>query len=149
MRARVRVRYGPLRLITVGAVKPSNGGGDKDFALVTRSVRVLLNKQGSDNLPASYEYIYRACRSVVDVYNRGEGLYETLKLELEKCVGILARELLQDKARDVERLLKFNETCAWFEKQTVWRTRIYAVMRAEPCCRPSCNRSSRTSTVYT
>ncbi|KAI0727582.1 Cullin-4B [Fomitopsis betulina] len=101
-----------------GTVKPSIGPGDKDFGLVTRSVRVLLNKHGSEPIPAAYEYIYRACRSVVDVYNRGEGLYETVKLELEKCVGSLAKELLQDKAGEVEWLLKFNETCAWFEKQT-------------------------------
>ena len=102
------------------AVKSSIGGpGDKDFGLVTRSVRILLDKQGRDNLPAAYEYIYRACRSVVDVYNRGEGLYETLKLELEKCVGSLAKELIQVKAGEVEWLLPFNATCAWFEKQTV------------------------------
>ncbi|KAH9920321.1 Cullin-4B [Fomitopsis serialis] len=100
-------------------IKPSTGSpGDKDFALVTRSVRVLLDKQSSDGLPVAYEYIYRACRSAVDVYNRGEGLYENVKLELEKCVGSLAKELLQDRSGDVEWLLSFNETCAWFDKQT-------------------------------
>ena len=112
-------------------------------------MRVLLDKQGRDNLPVAYEYIYRACRSVVDVYNRGEGLCETLKLELEKCVGSLAKELMQAKAGEVEWLLTFNETCAWFEKQTVGHFTFDVIMLADSRRRPSCSRSSRISTECT
>ncbi|KAH9836648.1 Cullin-domain-containing protein [Rhodofomes roseus] len=112
--------------------------GDKDFALVTRSVRALLDKQNKDGLPVAYEYIYRACRSAVDVYNRGEGLYENVKLELEKCVGSLAKELLQNTAGKVEWLLDFNEICAWFDKQTAilqsvltYLDRVYLVRKKD------------------
>ncbi|KZT68852.1 Cullin-domain-containing protein [Daedalea quercina L-15889] len=120
-------------------IKPSTGGpGDKDFALATRSVRVLLDKHDRDGLPVAYEYVYRACRSVVDVYNRGEGLYENVRLELEKCVGTLAKELLQVKAEEVEWLVSFNETCAWFEKRTAilqsvltYLDRVYLVRKKD------------------
>lgn len=51
--------------------------------------------------------------------DKGEGLYENVKLELERCVGSLARELLQDSQDGVQWLISFIESCAWFEKQAV------------------------------
>ncbi|OBZ79494.1 Cullin-4 [Grifola frondosa] len=99
-------------------IKPAvESRGDSDFALVRRCVRVLLTKDGDDKLPATYEQIYRTCKSVVCDHGKGEGLYENVKLELEKCVGALASSLLRDGRGSVSWLIPFIESCAWFEKQ--------------------------------
>ncbi|PCH33173.1 Cullin-domain-containing protein [Wolfiporia cocos MD-104 SS10] len=90
---------------------------DEDLALVRRSIRTLLTKNGVDALPATYEHIYRACRAVVCVHTLGEGLYGNVKMELEQCVGGLARDLLQDRRGDAEWLLPFIDVCSWFEKR--------------------------------
>ncbi|GBE81488.1 hypothetical protein SCP_0312170 [Sparassis crispa] len=109
---------GPVVVRVLGqAVKPSTQNGDADFALVTRCVRILLNKGNVDPLPATYEQVYSACRSTICVYDRGEGLFENVKIELERCVGRLSKELVYEDSKGVEWLLPFIETCAWFEKQ--------------------------------
>ncbi|OCH94183.1 Cullin-domain-containing protein [Obba rivulosa] len=103
----------PISITIIGSPAQGTGkqGGD-DLALVRRCVRVLLDKSRYEPLPATYEQVYRACRTVVCVYGQGDTLFETVKLELEKCVNNLANGLLQDKRLDA-----FIETCAWFEKQ--------------------------------
>ncbi|KZT09051.1 Cullin-4B [Laetiporus sulphureus 93-53] len=109
---------GPVVIKFIGlAAQPSTSAqGDRDFALVKRSIRVLLSKDSRDVLPATYDQIYRACRSAVCVHGRGEGLYENVRLELERCIGGLANGLLQSRAEAVEWLVAFNDVCAWFER---------------------------------
>ncbi|KII86249.1 hypothetical protein PLICRDRAFT_55976 [Plicaturopsis crispa FD-325 SS-3] len=90
---------------------------DPLFAQVRGCIRMLLQKDGTDVLPATYEGIYSACRSIVCISNRGEGLYENLKIEIEQCAVRLARSLSDDKATGVEWIKVFNDACGWFERQ--------------------------------
>ncbi|KAJ6574719.1 Cullin-4B [Mycena capillaripes] len=88
--------------------------------------RLLTRGHSDESLPATYEAIYSDCFSVVCVSNTGEGLYATLKLELEQAVSFLSRELLSEtrkKAPGDETdaaaswVKKFVEICTWFETQ--------------------------------
>lgn len=91
---------------------------DNLFVRLTRSIRALLEK-GSDELSTTYEGVYTACRGIVCVAGRGEGLYEMLKAEIHKCVNRLAEELEKTNKEGVEWIGHFVETCAWFEGQVV------------------------------
>jgi len=104
----------------VGGVVGSalNRAYDNLFARLSRSIRALLEK-GSDELSTTYEGIYTACRGVVCIAGRGEGLYEMLKVEIHKCVNRLAEELEKTNKEGVEWIGQFVETCAWFEGQVV------------------------------
>lgn len=114
-------RGGPVRIqvhgFTGGAVGAAlNKVYDNLFVRLTRSIRALLEK-GSDELSTTYEGVYTACRGIVCVAGRGEGLYETLKAEIHKCVNRLAEELEKTNKEGVEWIGHFVETCAWFEGQ--------------------------------
>lgn len=87
--------------------------------MLKRCLRVLLVKDGRDALPATYEEIYRACRAVVCVHGRGEGLYGDVRLELERCIGSLSASLLDNQAQETDWLLPFIEVCVWFGRQAV------------------------------
>ncbi|KAG1852408.1 Cullin family-domain-containing protein [Suillus subalutaceus] len=93
-----------------------NKAYDNLSARLSRSIRALLEK-GSDQLSSTYEGVYTACRGVVCVAGRGEGLYEMLKVEIHKCVNRLAEELEKTNKEGVEWIGQFVETCAWFEGQ--------------------------------
>jgi hypothetical protein len=73
----------------------------------------------TDPLPATYEGVYNACRSVVTVLNQGEDLYNILKIELEQSVGNLSRLLASSGEEDVAWLVLFNKAFAWFEEHIV------------------------------
>ncbi|KAG6805519.1 hypothetical protein H0H92_015110, partial [Tricholoma furcatifolium] len=101
---------------------------------LTRSIRVILappqkseTKDVRLRLAASYEEIYTACQSVVVVAQRGEELYDRLRLELEQSIGRLAHSLatqdpeIKDK-RDKDDLpilwiADFVAGCDWFERE--------------------------------
>ena len=42
-----------------------------------------------------------------------------MKMELERCVGVMGTMLVNDTRRSVEWLVPFTDACAWFEKQAV------------------------------
>ncbi|KAG1814325.1 Cullin family-domain-containing protein [Suillus subaureus] len=114
-------RGGPVRIqvhgFTGGVVGSAlNKAYDNLFVRLSRSIRALLEK-GSDELSTTYEGVYTACRSVVCVAGRGEGLYEMLKVEIHKCVNRLAEELEKTNKEGVEWVGQFVETCTWFEGQ--------------------------------
>ncbi|KAG2753458.1 Cullin-domain-containing protein [Suillus brevipes Sb2] len=109
-------RGGPLRIQVHGFTAALNRVYDNLFVRLTRSIRALLEK-GSDELSTTYEGVYTACRGIVCVAGRGEGLYETLKAEIHKCVNRLAEELEKTNKEGVEWIGHFVETCAWFEGQ--------------------------------
>ena len=88
---------------------------DADFALLKRSLTVLFSP--GQHLPGSYERIYSACR--VCVVHRGEGLFDALKIEVEKCVVDVAKRLQSDPKQGVQWLNTFVEACEWFEGQVV------------------------------
>lgn len=95
-----------------------NKVSDNLFVRLSRSIRALLEK-GSNELSTTYEGVYTACRGVVCVAGRGEGLYEMLKAEIHRCVNRLAEELEKTNKEGVEWIGHFVETCAWFEGQVV------------------------------
>ncbi|KAI0666200.1 Cullin-domain-containing protein [Trametes maxima] len=101
-------RRGPIVLKVVGhpiaPVPPSVN--EADYALVRRTIRALLNprEQGPSLRPVSDA-------------GRGEGLYDAVKLDLERCVGDVERALVNEERKSVEWLVPFTEACAWFEKQ--------------------------------
>ncbi|KAF8650603.1 hypothetical protein AX16_005173 [Volvariella volvacea WC 439] len=137
------VEQKPRNVVKIEIVTSGKGIGgkaaterDPHLDLVRRCISVLLAKDTYENVPATYEVIYRACQYVITVAGRGEDLYGSLKLELEKGLGKLASKLLQadadtGTAMDVDELpaeskagqsairwlSKFVEACDWFENQ--------------------------------
>lgn len=108
----------------------------RNLSLLQRSIRAILTllaELGSDDhrevIPASYEGIYSACRSVVSVANRGEDLYDKLRLELEQSIGRLAvslateevvvKELEDQDNLPIVWLSTFVANCEWFENKIV------------------------------
>ncbi|CAL1696829.1 unnamed protein product [Somion occarium] len=116
-----RENTGPLSLSLIGApIQPHHEHYyDQDSALVKRSIRVLLSRNNKDTLPATYDKIYNACRAVICVAKKGDGISQSFKLELERCIGELAQELVSEGKSEVEYILPIIEVCAWFEKQTL------------------------------
>ena len=105
---------------------------DQALLTVKRSVRTLLSRQASEQqqqLPASFEDIYRKCRFVVTVSKRSASLYESLKLDLERCVSGLASELIQSGPDYTQWMQLFVETCQWFETQVVRASKVPARQR--------------------
>ncbi|KAF9012551.1 Cullin family-domain-containing protein [Cyathus striatus] len=91
---------------------------DGDYApLLQRSIRVILDRQSTAPPPWSYEAIYSACRTIVTEVGTGEGLYDTLKIEVERCVDRLAKDLAACTNTGVPRLAYFIATSKWFGKQ--------------------------------
>ncbi|KAI0358895.1 Cullin-4B [Trametes cingulata] len=112
-------KRGPIVLRVVGhPIKPTaESTNEADYTLVRRTIRMLLTPGETGALPATYDRISRACRAAVSEAGRGEGLYDAVKMELERCVGTIERELLNESRKGVEWLVPFTEACAWFEKQ--------------------------------
>jgi len=90
-----------------------------EFAQIRRCVRTLLTKGTNETLPITYEAIYLACRSIVCLSNKGEGLYQTVRMEIEQSLAHLAKELLDEKRTRGQWIDKFVQACDWFEKQVV------------------------------
>ena len=75
----------------------------------------------------SYENIYAACRALVTLYNKGEGIYGNLKIDLEQSLGRLADHLETFQAEGPEAsdapgmkwIEEFVKVCRWFEAQIV------------------------------
>ncbi|KAI0719069.1 Cullin-4B [Cerioporus squamosus] len=114
-------KRGPIVLQVVGhPIKPAPASAiDADYALVRRSINALLNSENLDKpvLPATYDRISRACRAVVAEAGRGEGLYDIVKMELERCVGTVEKKLVNAPEKSVEWLGPFTKRCAWFEER--------------------------------
>lgn len=88
-------------------------------ALVRRCLQIILTRDNPDNLRTTYEGIYSACRSIVTVSNKGEGLYGTIKMELEKSANRLAKGLTEFTDEGMNWIVEFVKVCQWFEKQVV------------------------------
>lgn len=58
------------------------------------------------------------CRAMVCDAELGDGLYEDVRLEVEKCIGALLAQLEADQDH-IQWLSNFVECCAWFESQIV------------------------------
>ncbi|PSS22629.1 hypothetical protein PHLCEN_2v3056 [Hermanssonia centrifuga] len=101
---------------------------DSEYKLCIRAIRVLLTRENPESLPGTYEKIYSACRAVVCAAQKGEGLYEHLKLEIERCIGNLQRKLVEDGSKDVEWLCPFTESCNWFAKQVRLLASLFAYL---------------------
>ncbi|KAH9850620.1 Cullin-domain-containing protein [Lenzites betulinus] len=112
-------RRGPIVLRVVGhTVKPlAESASEADYALVRRTIRMLLTPGENGVLPATYDRISRACNAAVSETGKGEGLYDAVKMELERCVGVVERGLVSDARKGAEWLVPFTEACAWFEKE--------------------------------
>ncbi|KAI0662359.1 Cullin-domain-containing protein [Cubamyces menziesii] len=78
---------------------------------------MLLTPGEDGTLPATYDRISRACRAAVAEAGKGEGLYDAVKMELERCVRVIEGSLVNDSRKSVEWLVPFTEACAWFERQ--------------------------------
>ncbi|KAI8983312.1 Cullin-domain-containing protein [Trametes punicea] len=112
-------RRGPISLRVVGHPIKSTADSavEADYALVRRTIRILLTPGESGALPATYDRISRACRAAVSEAGKGEGLYDALKMELEHCVGVIEKSLGNESRTGVEWLVPATDACAWFEKQ--------------------------------
>lgn len=98
--------------------KPEN---TSELASLRRCVRTLLTKGTTDTLQMTYEAIYATCRSIVCVSNKGEGLYEVFKEEMERATTRMALALTnaEPEREGVDWIADFVEWCAWFEEQVV------------------------------
>ena len=90
------------------------------FNNIRYCIRTILTRGASENLPLSYEEIYTACRFLVCISNKGEGLYETFKMEMEQSLSRLAIELLiTEKRTGIKWINAFVDGSKWFEQQVV------------------------------
>ncbi|KAF5376863.1 hypothetical protein D9615_007286 [Tricholomella constricta] len=111
---------GPIKISIIGDHQKKPIGGDAHHNLLRRSIRTILTRDSSEDIPATYEGIYAACRSIVTVANKGEGLYGTLRIELEQSIGRLANSLTAQHIPEDEAaqwITEFVGACSWFEKQ--------------------------------
>ncbi|KAF9460280.1 Cullin family-domain-containing protein [Collybia nuda] len=107
---------GPIKIEIRGDEVKETHDNDP-HALVRRCIEIVLTRDSPDILPTTYEGIYSACRSIVTVSNKGEGLYGTLKMELEKAVNRLAKGLTEFAKEGMNWVVEFLRVCQWFEKQ--------------------------------
>ncbi|KAH7907189.1 Cullin-4B [Hygrophoropsis aurantiaca] len=113
---------GPIRMQVIGiearlTTADKASGSDNNFVLLRACMRFVLAKDSKDRLPASYETIYSACRSVVCVAGKGEGLYGALTMEIVQSVARLAGELEKKGKEGLDWIAQLVEICAWFETQ--------------------------------
>ncbi|KXN88059.1 hypothetical protein AN958_07791 [Leucoagaricus sp. SymC.cos] len=109
-------KAGPMTLhILGGDVFNKPVSGDKEFALLRHCIRVTLNPFQDETPPATNYAIFSACRTAVSIAKRGEGLYEVLQMELERCVNSLVNTCTQKDKSPVEWISFFVTTCKWFE----------------------------------
>ncbi|KAF5364006.1 hypothetical protein D9756_000828 [Leucocoprinus leucothites] len=109
-------KSGPLTLHLAGGDlfnKPVSG--DKEFALLRHCIRIILKPDQDVLMPTTNHSIYCACRTVVSIAKRGEGLYDVLQMELEKCVNTLVGTCTRGDKEPIDWITYFVTTCAWFE----------------------------------
>ena len=128
-------------------VKPTpNSSLDGEYALMRHAVKVLLTPEETTPLSETYDRISRACRAVVSEAGKGEGLYDYLKMELERCVKTMVSMLVTDTHKGMDWLAPFTDACAWFEKQVVSFCPALLSPHLElQQCRVCCNPFLRTS----
>ncbi|KAG9223485.1 hypothetical protein CCMSSC00406_0006977 [Pleurotus cornucopiae] len=99
------------------------------FVLLKRCLRVLLSKNPTEypELPLSYVGIYDMCRAMVCDAELGDGLYEDVILEVEKCFGALLTQLDAEQEH-IQWLSNFVECCAWFEKQIALLSSLFTYL---------------------
>ncbi|PFH45577.1 hypothetical protein AMATHDRAFT_82846 [Amanita thiersii Skay4041] len=109
---------GPIKIEIIGNYVDPPPPEDAHFALIRRCTRIILTHHHPEVIPTTYESIYNACRSLVTISNKGEGLYSQLMIELEQCTAQLRKTLTQFEARDpVEWITQFVGVCEWFGNQ--------------------------------
>lgn len=87
------------------------------LSLLRHCVRIILSRDTTNALPVTYERIYSLCRDAVVVHNQGEILANVVKIELDKSVAHLERELVDDISEGVGFASSFAGALTWFEKQ--------------------------------
>ena len=98
---------------------------NEEYNIVRRTIKILLDPEEKSALPVTYDRISRACRAAVAEAGKAEGLYDAVKMELERCVRVIEGSLVNDSRKSVEWLVPFTEACAWFERQVVSTRTIF------------------------
>ncbi|KAJ7275413.1 Cullin-4B [Mycena haematopus] len=125
----------PIKIQVIGTTTQRKA--PKAALSLQQCIRRLLMRENEGGLPATFEAIYSECYSIVCVLNTGEGLYASLKLELEQAINSLCKELLsvpktipspkpgtESDDADVAAaqvagiwVNQFVEACKWFEEK--------------------------------
>lgn len=93
--------------------------GDKQLALLRRCINTILTRNLIEALPATYEGIFTACRSIVTIAHLGHDLYNILRRELELSISQISREMALSTEKDTTWIASFNKVFSWLEKQIV------------------------------
>ncbi|KAF8907718.1 Cullin-4B [Gymnopilus junonius] len=119
-----KASIGPIQVQVIGEYKDVDSSAEsksypvnEQLVLVRRSIKALLSRDPGpiDMIPATYEGIYNACRSLVTVSHRGEDVYNGLKIELEQSISQLSRSLTNSTEKDTVWIASFNNALKWFE----------------------------------
>ncbi|KAJ7081972.1 Cullin family-domain-containing protein [Mycena crocata] len=102
----------PIKIQVVGSEASRRHNASRTVSLQQCIKRLLA--RDNEGLQTTYESIFSECLSVVCVFNTGEALYATLKLELEQFVSRLTNQLLSDKKVD-----DLNSAGTWVNKFVV------------------------------
>ncbi|KAI9450503.1 Cullin-4B [Lactarius psammicola] len=90
---------------------------DEVLSILRHCVRIILTRDTKSALPVTYERIFSLCRDAVVVHDKGEILANIVKIELDRSVALLERELADDISEGVGFASPFAEALTWFEKQ--------------------------------
>lgn len=104
-------------LQSYSASPPTQRQIDKLISILQHCVCIILSRDTESALPVTYERIYSICRDAVVVHKQGEILANILKIELERSVVQLERELADDISEGVGFASSFAGALTWFEKQ--------------------------------
>ncbi|KAL0564670.1 hypothetical protein V5O48_017371 [Marasmius crinis-equi] len=115
-RARVKSNGVVKMQILGGSANKAKPTDETDKKMIGEFLRVVLHREGRE-LKETYEKTYNRCRSVVLKYRQGASLYDTLKLELEKCNIRVYQELRQSEKKGMDWIALFVEICDWFHDQ--------------------------------
>jgi len=85
------------------------------YGLLKQSIPAILSSHSDARIPYMYEDIYQACQAVVSVQQKGEELYDVVKVEIQKTLGTLANQL---KEKPVESNMDSEDKSIW------WITRL-------------------------
>ena len=108
------------------------------YGLLRRSIPAILSSHSDARIPYLYEDIYQACQAVVSVQQKGEELYDVVKVEIQKALGTLANQL---KEKPVESNMDSEDKSIW------WITRLVQLSddfeaRVVRCCDSLCSLQS-------
>ena len=121
---RIPVPFSPVLIFHI-VERPRDS--DPLFLLLRQSIRRILTREAEVPVKHSYESIYAACRALVTLYDKGEGIYGNFKIDLEQSLGRLADHLETFQAEGPEAsdapgvkwIEEFVKACRWFEEQIV------------------------------